>query len=511
MEVTTLLLFVVVTAASMLLFFRDPRRARMVRLIEKLPGPFAFPMFGTALPFILASRNKRMKLLEDRVNQYQPIYRAWIGSTPTINITRPEHAEAVLNSIRHLDKPFAYKFLRPWLGTGLLTSSGQKWHTHRKMITPTFHFKILDNFVEVFSEKSKILVTKLQKEVGSQGFDVYPYITRCALDIICETAMGTPVYAQEDLDSPYVSAIYDLSEVTIFRMIRPWLHPDFLFRLSSAGKKYNERLTLLHSFTNKVIKEKKSLYATKSQRTEDKGVSEDDEIGRKERVAFLDMLLDVSEGGRKLTDEEIREEVDTFMFEGHDTTSAGMCWALYMLGLHPDVQEKAYQEQKSIFQGSDRSPTMKDLNEMKYLERVIKETLRLYPSVPGIGRVLNEDVKMGEFIVPAGSTVHLHIYFLHRNPDQFPDPEKFDPDNFLPERTSKRHSYAYIPFSAGPRNCIGQKFALLEEKTVLSYILRHYKLRSLDKREDVALLSELVLRPENGVRLGLSLRNVGMK
>ncbi|XP_067004727.2 cytochrome P450 4C1 [Anabrus simplex] len=504
MDLVALLITLVLMAyPAVLLMNWARRRSRFSMLIDKIPGPWALPLVGTAFHLFTQPRDEIFKFVDGMSRSYLPIFRTWAGPTAEVHLAHPKHIEVIMNSSVHIEKSSFYDFLHPWLGEGLLTSTGRKWHSHRKLITPTFHFKILESFTEVFAEKSHILVQKLKKEVNGKGFNIYPYITHCALDIICETAMGTTINAQDGGESEYVSAVYETSEVSLNRAVRPWLYPDFIFYRSSVGKKFKKNLNILHGFTNKIIQERKMAFSKKSPET---NAPVNDGIGIKKRMAFLDLLLEASDDGKLLSDVDIREEVDTFMFEGHDTTSAGICYALLLLGHHPDVQEKVFQELNEIFQGSDRHPTMKDLQEMKYLERVIKETLRLYPSVPFIGRTLQEDVKIGDYTVPAGCTLWIHIYHTHRLPEYYPNPDQFDPDNFLPDRTMGRHPYAYVPFSAGPRNCVGQKFAMFEEKTILSSILRNYKVKSLDKIDDIKLLMELVLRPAHGINVTLEAR-----
>lgn len=479
-------------------------RLKYIKRLNKIPGPKTYPIVGN-LPDILVPTNKLMLLSTKLWKENGQIFRIWNAHLGVVQISRAEYLEKVLSSTKEIQKSNVYRFLHPWLGTGLLTSKGQKWFTHRKMITPTFHFKILETFVEVFAEKSAILIEKLKKIPEGTVVDLYPYITHCALDIICESAMGTNIHAQSDNNSGYVSAVYDMSKLTIKRQFRPWLRTDLIFYLTEDGKRYNRAIKTLHSFTNKVIAERKA--SRQLEKSSGKDRNEDESLGIKKRQAFLDLLLEASEVGSKLTDVDLREEVDTFMFEGHDTTTAGISWSLYLLGSHPECQEKVMEELDNIFQGSDRAATINDLNEMKYLERVIKEALRLYPSVPFIGRQLENDFEIGKYVVPAGTQISLNLFHMHRDPEQFPDPEKFNPDNFLPEVTKNRHPYAYTPFSAGPRNCIGQKFAILEEKMVISTVLRNYRVESTQKKEDIVLLAELILRPEKGLLVKLFPRN----
>ncbi|XP_049937612.1 cytochrome P450 4C1-like [Schistocerca serialis cubense] len=496
--VSALLLAALVVAVTAIFI---SRMWRVWTEIDKLPGEMALPLLGNTYRVFFLEREDFVAYLDQMTKTYWPLYRVWLGFQPDVHVVKPEHIEKIMTSSELITKSHVYHFLEPWLGQGLLTSTGAKWHSRRKMITPAFHFSILDNFTEVFAEKSEVLVDILKTKADGEIFDIYPYITRCALDIICETAMGTSVNAQKNLESAYVTSIYRVGEITVWRILSPWLQSDFIFRISPSGREFYKQLKVLHGFSQKVIQEKKKARMTVKI---DGKTPQYDELGRKRRVAFLDLLLTESEQGQKLTDEEIQEEVDTFMFEGHDTTTAGMTWVLLLLGHHTEIQEKVYAELRDLFQDDPkRQPTMQDLHNMKYLEMVIKESLRLYPSVPFIARKATQDVEIGGYNIPEGTMLTMNIIHTHRDPDHWPDPERFDPDRFLPENIQKRHPFAFVPFSGGPRNCIGQKFAILEEKTVLSYILRHFRVQTVERLEDLKLMGELVLRPFSGVKLRL--------
>lgn len=468
-------------------------RRDYVGLVDAIPGPRSFPLIGTTYDLFVAKRHQVPGVLQKQCDDYPRISRSWMGPMAQVNLSRAEDLEVILGSGKsHMQKSWTYGFLGPWLGRGLLTASSERWRQHRKVITPTFHFGILDSFCEVFADKSKILVQKLEHFAVGTGHsvDVYPFVTRAALDIISEAAMGTTVNAQDDPDNAYVHSVYATAELLLRRSLRPWLYLDVLYDLTSDGKQAAKHLDILHGFSKEVIAKRKQSRLLNSR---------DTNVPNKRRLAFLDVLLENSD---ELSDTDIREEVDTFMFEGHDTTTAAIVWTLLMLGLHPDIQEQVHDELEQIFHGSNRPATMSDYSAMHVLDRVIKETLRIYPSVPNIGREISEDVQLDRYLVPKGCTAIIEVVHLHQDERYFPDHERFDPDRFLPANTVGRHPFAYLPFSAGPRNCIGQKFAVLEEKAVISALVRNFKwVSDVKDRHDVLYVYELIMRPISGVPL----------
>ncbi|KAJ8913514.1 hypothetical protein NQ315_017064 [Exocentrus adspersus] len=465
---------------------------------KAVPGPKPVILFGNVLDF-LTSTSKFLSKLVEYVDTYGDILRIHLGlSNNLILITDYKLTEYVLTSTKILQKSFIYDGMNNWLGTGLLLSSGAKWKSRRKMITPSFHFSILNEFIKVFNSVGQKFIGKLEEEVGKPSVDVYPIVSLGTLDIICEAAMGTSVNALDHGDSEYVKSVKAMCKIVVERVFTPF--HKFLYPLTPNYYTEKKALKVLHSYTDKVIDER---IRSKSS----KGISKSKEDGAKKKVAFLDLLLESTTlEGKGLTRAELREEVDTFMFEGHDTTASAISFALYSLANNPKVQQTAFEEQKMLSAGNPPNGTLtaSDLHEMKYLDLVIKETLRLYPTVPIIGRVLNEDLEWENYKLYKGQALALFIYGIQRKSKHFPNPEKFIPERF--ENYDGAEPFCYVPFSAGPRNCIGQKFAVMEMKTTLSKVLRNFELCPADPEHVLQLAPETTLVSTIGVRISLKKR-----
>nr|CAD7600964.1 unnamed protein product [Timema genevievae] len=378
-----------------------------------------------------------------------------------------------------------------------------------------------------------------------------------------ETVMGVSRKDQDASTYDYAMAVMRLCDIIHQRSYKIWLQVKSINNTIGFGKEEAKLLSLIHSLTNKfthlilvvsifgtlgyedwcfkftdryvvpyikVFNAKKEEYLKHKKAGTDRKIVDvsdpldastkgtyfdqtrglkddlDDDVGEKKRLPFLELLIDTNQNGGPITEQQIREQVSTIMFEdvnphlrvggvenhlgkttpsspdrdsnldlhilgslaqhetsalanhateGHDTVAAGSSFIMCVLGAHQDVQNKVLQELNEIFGDSDRPATFNDTLNMKYLERVILETLRMFPPVPIIARRINNNVKLPSgFTLPIGTTAVIATYKLHRRPDIYPNPDEFNPDNFLPENTNNRHYYAYIPFSAGPRSCV---------------------------------------------------------
>lgn len=475
---------------------------------NKLPGPFSLPLLGSVALLVPRKSEDVVRYLKIVKSRYGGIMRVWIGTKLAFFTTDPKIVEVILrSSTKYLAKSDLYGFLTPWLGDGLLLSKGKKWHSRRKIITPAFHFKILEEFIDIFDKQSSILIEKLKRHDNGEVINIHKFITLMALDIVCETAMGTKIEAQSNTNSAYVRAVHDLSHIIATKFNKLWQRNEFLFTFFSnqTKMKQDEAIRIMHDFSRGIIIDRrKQLLQTKSEPVD---LLEDSEIGHKRKMALLDVLLQSTIDGVYLSNDDIQEEVDTFMFEGHDTTTSAICSALFLLSRHKDIQDKLFAEVRQVYNLNKDTVTYQQLQELKYTELVIKEAMRLYPPVPIIGRRLEEDTPINDkWTIPADSNLTIDFYTMFRDPNVFENPDTFNPERFNSELLTMdaTNTYAYIPFSAGSRNCIGQKFAMLEMKSTISKIILHFEL--LPQGEEPIPLMELILRSMNGIQLGLKRR-----
>ncbi|XP_044262031.1 cytochrome P450 4C1-like [Tribolium madens] len=478
MQSTTILVVLGVFIAGIYFFAcYFSKKQKLLRFhASKLEGPLALPLIGSAYYF-LGSNESIIDNVIHLIKKYKSPWKIWLGRQLYIVVTGPEDIEIVLN--KALEKAESYQYLSSLLQEGLFIGPVEKWKRHRKVVLSTFSMPILKSYVEVFSQNSLRVVPKLDKFVGKGTFDVFPILTNTALEITCETAMGTKIYEQTHSD--YAQNLSKVLELVFVRIIHYWLHPNFVWRLSNYSKQLKQLSNQLQIFVQNIVTEKKSQYRDHKN---DLFFSE-----AKTRKCFIDHLIQMSEDDN-WHDQELLEEAQTMVVAGSESLGSVKSFTLIMLGMHPLIQDKVYEEIYDIFGNSDRTVTADDLTEMTYLEMVIKETLRLFPVTPVVGRRVNQNIVTDRYTLPEGSECIISILYLHRHPKIWTKPLEFNPNRFLPEEVSKRHPYSYLPFSGGPRNCIGFKYAMMAIKTVISTIILRYRIST-----DFKSVSEIEFSP----------------
>ena len=268
-----------------------------------------------------------------------------------------------------------------------------------------------------------------------------------------------------------------------------WWKP--LFQRINIGKSYYKSIDTMNSFVRKVIEEKIALTTFPMKKN----------MSGNGTMNFLDTLLFLYEKGEIDVDGLI-EETNNFIFAGHDTVSATLSWAIYNLGRNKSIQEKAYQEAKEI-ERMDGGIDAK-LKHMKYLDCIIKETLRVRPTVIAVSRQMEKDVEVNNMVIPRGTEVAFDFSNLHRDEKVWENPRKFIPERFedyYENKEKNRKVYSFLPFSAGPRNCIGQRFAMMELKVSLHYILLNFFIEAEQAEDEIIEIVEITLRSLEGLKI----------
>ncbi|KAI5727227.1 hypothetical protein M8J76_016574 [Diaphorina citri] len=317
--------------------------------------------------------------------------------------------------------------------------------------------------------------------------------------------MGYNVRAQEEEESEFAAALTKASELDCMRIYKIWLHPDFIFEIFSFFTGLKQTYKTLHKLPNQLIAEKKAEFQKKKELGE-LDFTEDAKDSKKLKV-FLDILLELKDAGAHFTDADIRDEVITMMIGGSETSALTNCFCLTLLGMHPEIQDKVYDEIYSIFGDSDRPVEMEDLAKLTYMEQVLKETLRLFPVGPVFLRKVTEEIQIASYTLPKDCNVIIPPVNTHHNEKYYKNPKQFNPDNFTPEAIAARHKYSFIAFSGGARGCIGSKYAMLSMKVLISTLLRKFEVQTDVKMEDIKLKVDLLMRSVHGYPVRLVTRD----
>jgi cytochrome P450 len=446
------------------------------RPLKFIPSPPGHLFLGN----IQEVRKNPLRTLVEYSREIGDIIRIRLGPRTLFFINHPDYIKHILqdNYSNYSKLTRGWNKLRPLFGDGLLTSYGPKWLQQRKTMQPAFHLQRIKNFVSVFIDETNALVESW-RPLAKNGklIDVSEEMMGLTFRIVTKTLFSEDLGNEVDTVYWALTQILHCASEGYYRLI------DFpLWVPIPRNHRARAGLQALDKIVYDLIEQRRQ-----------RGSSQSD---------LLSMLMEVKDPDtdKRMTDEEIRDQVMTIFMTGHETTAVALTWTWYLLSKFPEATRKLGLELDNVLNG--KAPSLESLSELTYTRRVFKEALRLYPPIWVFSRRTSNEDRLGDYVVPAGSTIFMSPYVMHRNPDFFKNPEGFDPERFTSDKIGPPPPFIYMPFGGGPRICIGREFASMEAQIIISILAQHFKLNLLPGHP-VEEAPSITLRPKYGMLMTL--------
>jgi cytochrome P450 len=396
----------------------------------------------------------------------------------TYQLSHPDHIQHVLQgNFANYRKGRDYSILRLSLGNGLLNSEGPQWQRQRKMTQPAFHSQQVAAFTRIMTEQTASLLDHWEA-FAKEGrvFDLVPEIMGLTLSIVSQ-ALFT---ANLDSDTPAIQEMLAVGRE--YSVNRAWS----VVRLPLAvptrrNRQYRRSIGDFHAIVDRLIAERRSASV--------------------HAADLLTILMEArDEDGASMSNRQLRDEIATLLTAGHETTTLVLAWTCFLIAARPEKMERMAAEAASL---NGNAPGYEELSRLKYTRTVVEEVMRLYPPVWVLSRTAMEDDWIGDHRIAAGSEILIFPYITHRHPRWWTEPENFRPERFAPENSSSRPRYAYLPFGAGPRTCVGLNFAITEILVVLAMLFERFRVELAMDPATVRAEPSVTLRPDPGVFIKL--------
>ncbi len=413
------------------------------------PGPRGLPLLGCVFPF----RKDPIGYLMDAWSRYGDVVRIDIRGKTVHLVTRPEHIEHVLVRRRSTYfKGYGYEDQKLLLGEGLITSEGELWERQHRIMQPFFTPRGTMRFMDVMVNAIRDMLARWEPLAdGERVIHVDEEMARLTGNIIVRILFSRDLNEETSrIDEAFQYCVGFIDRRSADLIALPMFVP------TPGNRRFKQCLNAIHRYIDEQIDERRV------------------HPGEEDLLSVLMGARD-EETGERMDRRQLRDELVTLFVAGYQTTMHALTWTWYLLDQHRQVAGRLWEEQHSVLNG--HPPTLSTVQHLHYARMVFQEAMRLYPPIKVIVREAADDDEIDGYHIPGGSLVLVSPYITQRHPALWEHPETFDPERFTPEHTERRSRYAYLPFSAGPRICLGGNFAMLEAALVLAMVIRQYRLQ----------------------------------